>query len=147
MATNPTTDEGWRQEIARRGEDLAARYLEAQGVTLVARNVRTRHGELDLIGRAGGTLLVGEVRTVWQARFLGHPGASITLTTARQVLRATRQLVASWGLRGCDLRIDAIGVELSTGRVEHLPGGIRWDLERPERSDRWRCRGRGRGPG
>ena len=38
-------------------EQLAAVYLEERGLTIVARNVRSRHGELDLIARDGDTLV------------------------------------------------------------------------------------------
>ena len=121
-----------RLSIGREGEEQAARYLQQQGLEILARNLRTRYGELDIVAREGRTLVIVEVRTVTRAHFLGHPAASITLSKARQVLRATRHYLATLGQRGrrTDVRIDAIGIELSTGRIEHLPGAIRWDMER-----------------
>ena len=38
-----------RHHLGRIGEDLALAHLERLGYTLVARNHRTRHGELDLV--------------------------------------------------------------------------------------------------
>jgi putative endonuclease len=35
--------------LGRRGEDLAARYLEERGLVVLSRNWRCRHGELDLV--------------------------------------------------------------------------------------------------
>jgi len=35
--------------LGRRGEDLAARFLEQQGLVVLSRNWRCRHGELDLV--------------------------------------------------------------------------------------------------
>ena len=118
-----------RREVGRRGEELAVGFLVEQGLRILARNVRTRHGEIDILAEDGATLVVVEVRTVSRARFLGHPAAAITLGKARQVLRATRHYLARSRLRGKDVRIDALGVELATGRIEHLPGAIRWDME------------------
>lgn len=46
----------------RLAEELACRYLQRQGLRLLARNYRCRYGELDLIMRDGDTLVFVEVR-------------------------------------------------------------------------------------
>lgn len=51
-----------RAEAGRAGEDEAARYLEARGMRLVARNFRTRRGEIDLIVLDGEALVFVEVK-------------------------------------------------------------------------------------
>lgn len=43
-------------------ENLACEYLQQQGLTLLARNFRSRYGEIDLIMRDGNTLVFIEVR-------------------------------------------------------------------------------------
>ena len=43
-------------------EDLALRFLQAQGLSLVARNYRCGSGEIDLIMRSGQYLVFVEVR-------------------------------------------------------------------------------------
>lgn len=58
-------------------EDLALRYLEARGLSLVARNFRCRVGELDLIMRDGEQLVFVEVRSRRHNRY-GTPAESIT---------------------------------------------------------------------
>ena len=40
------------------GEELACRYLEAQGYTIHARNWRHLHKEIDLIAQWGETLVI-----------------------------------------------------------------------------------------
>jgi putative endonuclease len=45
------------------GEDIAAAHLRRLGFVLLARNVRTRHGEIDLIAFDGQTLVFAEVKT------------------------------------------------------------------------------------
>jgi putative endonuclease len=47
----------------RRGEDLACRHLESQGLRLLERNCRCRAGEIDLVMLDGGTLVMIEVRS------------------------------------------------------------------------------------
>ncbi|NLT58450.1 MAG: ribonuclease HII [Clostridiales bacterium] len=51
------------QAIGRMGEAQAARHLEQQGFTIVARNYRCPHGELDLVAQRPGLLLFVEVKT------------------------------------------------------------------------------------
>jgi putative endonuclease len=52
-----------RTGLGRAGEAQAARFLEAQGYVLLARNWRIREGELDIVAREGDTLAFVEVKT------------------------------------------------------------------------------------
>jgi putative endonuclease len=45
------------------GEAAAARALERQGIRIVARNARTRYGELDIVGRDARGYVFVEVKT------------------------------------------------------------------------------------
>ena len=71
------------------GEDEAARFLIRHGLELVARNYRTRHGEIDLIARDGDTLVFVEVRLRSDARF-GGALESITPGKVRRIVAAAR---------------------------------------------------------
>jgi len=62
-------------------ESLAADYLVAQGLTIVARNVRSRFGEIDIVARDGGTLVFVEVRL---RRGQAFGGAAVSITRAKQ---------------------------------------------------------------
>jgi Holliday junction resolvase-like predicted endonuclease len=52
-----------RRTLGRLGEDLAAAHLRRLGFATLARNVRTRHGEIDLIVFDGRVLAFVEVKT------------------------------------------------------------------------------------
>src|SRR5690242_1385359 len=52
-----------RQHLGRTGEDLALAHLERLGYALVARNHRTRWGEIDLVVHDGRALVFVEVKT------------------------------------------------------------------------------------
>ena len=58
-----TGREDRRRALGRLGEDLAAQHLDRLGFTTLARNVRTRRGEIDLIVFDGLTLAFVEVKT------------------------------------------------------------------------------------
>ena len=53
-----------KQRIGQIGEDLAARYLENKGFTVVGRNYRKKYGEIDIIAKKGETLHFVEVKSV-----------------------------------------------------------------------------------
>lgn len=72
------------------GEDQAASFLGKQGLQLVARNYRTRLGEIDLIARDGATLVFVEVRVRKDARF-GGALASIGARKQSRIAAAARQ--------------------------------------------------------
>ena len=78
------------------GEMRAEEFLGRQGLAIVARNYRTRLGEIDLIARDGDTLVFVEVRLRTDARF-GGAAASITPRKQRRIVAAARQYLA--GLR------------------------------------------------
>jgi Uncharacterised protein family UPF0102 len=48
--------EDTRRALGQLGERLAAEHLERLGFAIVARNARTRHGEIDLVAFDGHTL-------------------------------------------------------------------------------------------
>jgi putative endonuclease len=52
-----------RHALGRLGEQLAATHLERLGFAILARNARTRNGEIDLIAFDGQTLVFAEVKT------------------------------------------------------------------------------------
>lgn len=52
-----------RRAVGRRGEELAQAHLLRLGFSVIARNARTRHGEIDLIAFKDGVLVFVEVKT------------------------------------------------------------------------------------
>ena len=73
------------------GEAAAARALERQGVRIVARNARTRYGELDLIGEDARGHLFVEVKTRRRGSFVRAAEA----VDGRKLARL-RRLALAW---------------------------------------------------
>jgi putative endonuclease len=118
-----------RRRLGAKGERLAAQHLEARGCEVIARNFRTRFGELDLVARDARFLVFCEVKT----RIVrGAPGplgpfASIGSRKQRQVRAIAREWLAQGLLEGPrppEIRFDAIGISFDAhGRLlalEHL---------------------------
>lgn len=76
-------------DAGREAENLAATFLQGQGLRLVARNYRCRMGEIDLIMEQDGTLVFVEVRMRRSAGF-GGAAASITAHKQRKLIHAAQ---------------------------------------------------------
>jgi putative endonuclease len=74
-------------------EDAAARFLEDRGLAIVARNYRTRMGEIDLIARDGETLVFVEVR-MRSSDHYGGGAESIGWRKRSRIEAAARQYLA-----------------------------------------------------
>ena len=109
-----------RQGLGRRGEELARRRLESLDYTIHARNYRTKHGEIDLVAKHGGTLVFVEVRTKRGGSF-GSPEESITQSKRAHLIASAQDYVSNNDMAECDWRIDLVAVELdSAGRLRRI---------------------------
>lgn len=109
----------YRRQVGDQGEALAAAWYEAAGYRVLDRNWRCRDGEIDLVCRTGGTIVICEVKTRRSSAF-GSPAEAATPAKRRRL----RLLAVRW-LRehhvSChDVRFDLAAV---TGdRVEVIAG-------------------------
>lgn len=99
-------------------ENLAADFLQRQGLKLVTRNYRCRFGEIDLIAQEGKTLVFVEVRMRSSERF-GGAAASITSAKQAKLLRAARHYLAGIA-RAPACRFDALLVNGNNLSIEWL---------------------------
>ncbi len=117
-----------RHRLGRVGEQLAAEHLERRGYAIVARNHRTRWGEIDLIAADARRIVFCEVKT----RRVGTSGPFDGLRAAQ--CRRLRRMAVAWlqehgdRPRTPELRSDATGVTIDArGRLaalEHLEGAF-----------------------
>ena len=80
-----------RRALGDTGEGIAAAALAARGLTIVARNVRTRFGELDVIARDRRGFVFIEVKT----RRAGSFVSAIEAVDERKLARI-RGLALAW---------------------------------------------------
>ncbi len=117
-----------RQKLAAWGESKAASYLEGQGFQVIARNVRTRSGEIDLIARQDANLsgeagLLGEktsltifveVKTRRSTAF-GYPEQAVTSNKLRHMLAAAEEYIQNNPEYNGDWRVDVIAILFEAG--------------------------------
>lgn len=97
-----------RGAIGARAESLAAAYLVGQGMAPVARNYRTKAGEIDLIMRHGTTLVFVEVR--YRSRTLhGSPEETVDARKRRRIVRAAAQYLTTLDVVP-DCRFDVVSI-------------------------------------
>lgn len=114
-----------KDDLGRRGEEVAATWLEERGMTVIARNWRCASGEIDVIAGDGLTTVFVEVKTRTSTAF-GHPFEAITTAKAGRL----RRLAAEWcrANPGSDeIRIDVVavlGAWSANPTVEHLRGAV-----------------------
>jgi putative endonuclease len=94
-----------RQAKGAAAEQLAADYLQCQGLRLIERNFRVRGGEIDLVCRDGKTTVFVEVRLRSRSDF-GGAAASITASKQARLILAARHWLQRHGETPC--RFDCI---------------------------------------
>lgn len=116
-----------RRQLGTFGEDLAAQYLEGQGFRIVARNVRLRGGELDIVAWDGPVLVFVEVRSRRGGR-MGLPEESVDARKRRRLTALALAYLQLNRIRGVNCRFDVVGIEWSydrdAPRIHHIPNAF-----------------------
>ncbi|MFG1707663.1 YraN family protein [Nonomuraea sp. M3C6] len=114
-----------KNELGKHGEQIAVTYLEAEGMKIIERNWRCRHGEIDIIAEEGPNLVVVEVKT--------RSGRShgTALESVRPAKLARLQMLAAKWLAAQPrtfeaVRVDVIALERFAGdfALRHVRGAI-----------------------
>ena len=103
-------------------EEAAVRLLERHGLEVIARNYRTRFGEIDVIARDGATLVFVEVRMRSSARF-GGALASIGQRKRARIAAAARQYLARLAYEPA-CRFDVVAMEDGAAAPTWLRGAF-----------------------
>lgn len=110
-----------RADAGARAEGIAAKFLEARGLSIVDRNFRTRRGEIDLIARDGEMLVFVEVR-LRRSQSFGGAGASITAAKCSRLTAAARAYLGRLGTEP-PCRFDAVLLDSLD------PARIKWERD------------------
>ncbi|MDX6654153.1 MAG: putative endonuclease [Solirubrobacterales bacterium] len=124
-----------RLRTGRLAEARAAEHLASLGYEIVARNARTKYGELDLVALDRRALVFIEVKASRAGSKVG-PERPVLWVTPRKQLQV-RRLAAAWmaerreagsALRYAEIRFDAVGVVLDRTdvvlEIDHIVGAF-----------------------
>ncbi len=110
-----------RRALGEAGESAAARWYEASGYEVLARNWRCRDGELDLVLGDGSSVVFCEVKTRTSAAY-GVPASAVTPTKQRRIRHLAMRWLDEHGVRARHLRFDVASVV--DGRVDVIEGAF-----------------------
>jgi len=95
--------------LGQRGEKAAAHYLRRQGYRVLARNVRSKLGELDLVALDGRTIVFVEVKTRVHHE-AGLPAEAIDSDKQRRLTRLALHYLRRHRLLEQSTRFDVVAV-------------------------------------
>jgi putative endonuclease len=100
--------------VGQAGERAAARFLERRGLVILARNLRSRLGEIDLLARDGHTLVFVEVKAR-RGESGDPPEAAVDGRKRMRLMRLALGYLAARRLGERPCRFDVVGVSLDEG--------------------------------
>jgi len=106
--------------LGKLGETLAGRHLEKGGLRILARNVQTPCGEIDIVAMDGkgpsAAVVFVEVKTRRKGGRRGTPEEAVTRDKADRLARAaTAFLARSRNLQSKPCRFDVVAIEVPRG--------------------------------
>lgn len=112
-----------RRAFGDDGEAYAARFLTAKGMRVVARQFRTRYGEIDLIALDGNEVVFVEVKTRRSAAF-GYPEESVTRAKLAKIVHCAETYLRQERWEGRPYRIDVVAILFigATPDIQHIVG-------------------------
>ena len=115
-----------KDAVGRYGEDVAARHLCEAGLEILERNWRCAEGEIDIVARERGALVICEVKTRSSAA-CGLPVEAVTRKKADQLRRLALLWLREHPAGGADVRFDVVSVmrqPMGAALVEHVRGAF-----------------------
>jgi putative endonuclease len=98
----------YKKEIGAWGESAAANWLSGRGYQIIARNIRTPYGEIDIIARQEEITIFVEVKTLTSSKDF-FPEEAITPTKQQHMFDAAEHYCAEHEIDHWQL--DVIAVE------------------------------------
>ena len=100
-----------KQEIGRKGEDIACKYLEENDYIIFERNFTCRQGEIDIIAKDKVTqeIVLIEVKTR-QNRLFGTPAEAVVKKKQKHILQVGKYYLYQRHLENSLIRLDVIEV-------------------------------------
>lgn len=112
MSRTPTN-----KSIGDRGEDLAVFYLENKGYTILERNYRFEHAEVDIVAYDDREIIFVEVKTRKNADF-GEPEEYVDDAKITRICKAAEAWLYERNMVGSPARFDVIAI-ISERKTKH----------------------------
>jgi len=107
----------YRQKIGKWGEEVAVEYLKSRGFRVIARNVRTPYGEIDIVAENEGFTSFVEVKTRTTSS-MGPPEISVTPRKQEHMLASAEHYAQEYEID--NWQIDVIAIEGKPGSQPNI---------------------------
>jgi putative endonuclease len=97
------------QSFGKEGEQAAEKFLLGQGYKILARNFRTRFGEIDIIAKDGDCLVFAEVKARSGSGY-GLPEEAVTAAKQRHLIAASQIYLSQKKMHHFLWRIDVLAL-------------------------------------
>ncbi|MBL6963343.1 MAG: YraN family protein [Bacteroidetes bacterium] len=116
-------------ELGRKGEDLAAHYLQSKGYRLLHRNWVYEKDEIDLVCFHKDLLVFIEVKTRSSALY-GHPEEAVSASKREKLLRVIDAYLNKYQIDQ-EIRIDILSILIQDNKekIYHIEDAIAPDFE------------------
>lgn len=115
-----------KSDIGREKELYAAHYLESKGYKVVAKNYRTKFGEIDIVARQGDILVFIEVRSR-KDDYFGKPQESIKRQKREKIVKTAVSFLTIYTEYYSSVRFDVISVVGND--IEHIENAFWIDFD------------------
>ncbi len=108
-------------DLGRWGEDIAARMLVGKGYTIVARDWKDKHKDLDIVALYDNTLVIVEVKTRRNNDFLS-PEQAVDYRKIKNITLAANHFIKSKCI-DIPIRFDIVaitGADDKNCKIEHI---------------------------
>lgn len=111
------------REQGNLGERIAEVYLTRKGYRILARQWKTKLGEIDLVAENNREIVIIEVKTRWTSEF-GEPAEAVDAEKRMRLSRMAELYLRSSGFEGRPCRIDVVGISMDQvvrkARIRHI---------------------------
>lgn len=107
-------------ELGKRGEVIARKFLEEKGFQIIETNWRHEKDEIDIIANDGEELVMVEVKTR-STRFFGEPAEAVGTAKESFLIRAAEAYLEIHDLN-MDTRFDIVSIVIDNNgeSIEHI---------------------------
>lgn len=106
-----------RIRLGKCGEEAAVDFLREQGYKIIAKNYKSRFGEIDIVARDKDTLCFIEVKTRRSERF-GSPQEAVTAGKQRQIAKSALAFLKERALLDEKARFDVVSIIYSKDKAK-----------------------------
>jgi len=114
------------EALGKQGEDLAANYLEQNGIKILGRNQRFAGVEVDLLAEEGEEIVVVEVKT--RGSKLVHPSLAVDQKKQKRLARAAQAIALEYPAHSLRFDVICLIMQNNACTIEHYRDAFRPEL-------------------